>query len=99
MAPSITDHDALTSLESKLALVRDRVTALHTRHQTGLYLYGSSGNGKSHTVLSHLDQLEANYKLFNARMTAKGLYRALELDDSFVNLPPVSGHLARDDAR
>src|SRR5262249_13150631 len=33
---------------------------------------------KSHTVLARLEELQASYKLFNSRMTAKGLFRALE---------------------
>jgi hypothetical protein len=48
------------------------------RHSTGLYIYGAGGIGKSHTVLEHLKKLEAPYRLFNSRMTAKGLFRAME---------------------
>src|SRR5262249_23282558 len=36
-----------------------------------------AGLGKSYTVLRHLDELKATYRLFNSRMTGKGLFRAL----------------------
>jgi hypothetical protein len=68
----------LAALESKLQLVRDRVAQVVGGYQTGLYLCGSGGLGKSHTVLRELDALGATYRLFNSRMTAKGLFRALE---------------------
>jgi hypothetical protein len=74
----LADKAALTSLENKLQLVRDRVTSVATGYLTGLYVYGAGGLGKSYTVLRHLDAMEASYKLFNSRMTAKGLFRALE---------------------
>jgi hypothetical protein len=71
------DEAALANLARKQLLLRDRVTAVATGMQTGLYVYGAGGVGKSHTVLSHLDELGVTYKLFNSRMTAKGLYIAL----------------------
>jgi hypothetical protein len=45
-----TDDAALTALKKKLALVRDRVTAVATGLQWGFYLFGAGGIGKSHTV-------------------------------------------------
>jgi hypothetical protein len=72
------DPDALASLERQFALVRDRVTAVARGFQTGLYLYGAGGLGKSYTVLEHLDALEVSHRLFNSRMTAKGLFRAFQ---------------------
>jgi hypothetical protein len=72
------DTTPLASLERKLQLVKDRVTAVARGYQTGLYLFGSGGLGKSHTVLTHLDALEASYKQFNSRISARGLFRALE---------------------
>jgi hypothetical protein len=79
MAPTLQiSTDPLASLERKLALVRDRVGAVARGSHTGLFLYGTGGIGKSYTVLSHLKALDAPYKLFNSRMTGKGLFRALE---------------------
>src|SRR5262249_18414061 len=45
---------------------------------TGLYLYGAGGLGKTYHVLQQLEMLEADFRLFNARMTGKGLFQALE---------------------
>jgi hypothetical protein len=72
------DKAALATLSRKLSLLIDRVTAVATGHETGLYLWGSGGIGKSHTVLARLEELETSHKLFNSRMTAKGLYSALD---------------------
>jgi hypothetical protein len=74
---SPTAKDALASLDKKLSLVEDRVTAVANGLQAGLYLFGPGGIGKSFTVLTRLEEMEASYKLFNSRMTAKGLFRAL----------------------
>jgi hypothetical protein len=71
------DKAALASLEKKLHLVRDHVVALYRGYKYGFYLYGAGGVGKSFTVLRHLELLDAPYKLFNSRMTAKGLFLAL----------------------
>src|SRR5262245_30049463 len=72
------DGGALANLEKKLSMVRDRVTAVAKGYQTGLYIFGAGGISKSHTVLTRLEQLDVSHKLFNSRMTAKGLYNALE---------------------
>ncbi|HEX8203733.1 MAG TPA: hypothetical protein VF590_24870 [Isosphaeraceae bacterium] len=68
---------ALASLERKLLLVRDHVTAVGKGYKTGLYLYGTGGVGKSFTVLRHLERLEIPYRLYNSRMTAKALFLTL----------------------
>jgi hypothetical protein len=75
---AIVDVNALASLEQKLHLVRDRVASVVHGYHTGFYLFGEGGMGKSYTVIEHLKRLEANYRLFNTRMTAKGLFLALE---------------------
>jgi hypothetical protein len=46
-------------------------------YQTGFYLCGTAGLGKSYNVLKQFEDLGANYRLFNSPMTAKGLYQAL----------------------
>jgi hypothetical protein len=75
---SISDPEALTALDRKLRLVDDRVAAVVHGYQTGLYLYGAGGMGKSYGVLGTLRNLSADFRLFNSRMTGKGLFRALE---------------------
>src|SRR4051794_16244310 len=71
------DSGALASLERKLQLLRDRVVAVVHGFSTGLYCYGAGGMGKSFNVIEELNKLQASFKLFNSRMTAKGLFRAL----------------------
>lgn len=68
---------ALASLEKKLHPVRDHTTAVAQGFKNGLYLYGSGGVGKSFTVLRQLERLETPHRLYNSRMTAKGLFVAL----------------------
>jgi hypothetical protein len=72
-----SDRAALASLEKKLHLVRDHVTAVGRGYKTGYYLYGTGGVGKSHTVLRHLESSDVPYQLYNSRMTAKGLFQTL----------------------
>ena len=45
---------ALVSLEKKLQLLRDLVTAVVKSFKNGLFLYGGGGMGKSYNVLLHL---------------------------------------------
>ncbi len=71
------DENPLATLEKKLQLLRDHVTAVAKGFKNGLFLYGCGGMGKSYTVLRHLEQLEAPYQLFNGRMTGKGLFLTL----------------------
>jgi hypothetical protein len=78
MDGAIADAGALASLENKHQLVRDRVTAVAKGYSTGLYIYGTGGVGKTYTVLQQLERLKISFKLFNSRMTARGLFRALE---------------------
>jgi hypothetical protein len=72
------DEGALATLEKKLQVIRDFVTAVVKGFKTGLFLYGSGGVGKSFTVLAQLELLQACYLLFNSRITAKGLFLTLK---------------------
>jgi hypothetical protein len=78
LQPVAGDENALASLEKKLQVVRDLVTAVIKGFKTGLFLYGSGGVGKSFTVLGHLEHHQAGHQLYNSRMTAKGLFLALK---------------------
>ena len=71
------DQIALASLEKKLYVVRDQVTAVARGYKTGYYLYGTGGVGKSYTVLRHLESLDVPHLLYNSCMTAKGLFLTL----------------------
>jgi hypothetical protein len=72
------DKEHLHRLEQKFQLVRDRTGAVVKGYSTGFYLHGNGGIGKSYVVVNELERLQANYKLFNSRMTGRGLYNALE---------------------
>ena len=73
-----TDDDLhLQAYESKLTLIRDYVRGVVLRFATGFFLCGNGGISKSHTVLSELEKLGADHKLFNSRMSGRGLFQAL----------------------
>ena len=72
------DQAALAELDNTIQLVNDRVRAVVDGYQTGLYLCGAGGLGKSYNVLKQLEALEADFRVFNARMTGKGLFQTLE---------------------
>jgi hypothetical protein len=80
------DQAAIEGFHQKCQVIRDWITAIHERMQTGLYVYGAGGIGKSHTVLEQLDHLKANYKVFNSRMTAKGLFECLKKDQDCIHV-------------
>jgi hypothetical protein len=90
------DQTHLESLEKKLHLARDHVTAVFRRYKTGFYLYGSGGVGKSYTVLRQLQGLDAAYKLYNSRMTAKGLFLALAGAPDAIHVMEDMERLTRD---
>lgn len=71
------DDTHLQSYENKLVLIRDYVRGVAMRYATGFFLCGSGGLGKSHTVLKELEKLGADYKLFNSRLSGRGLFQAL----------------------
>jgi len=72
------DQRYLAEVERKLQAVRDFTTSVATGRTTGFYLWGSGGCGKSHTVIEELERRRVPYKLFNSRMTGRGLYDNLE---------------------
>lgn len=72
------DGKHLETLETKFQVVRDHATAVVKGFKTGLFLHGSGGVGKSYTVLQQLESLQAPYRLYNSRMTAKGLFLELK---------------------
>lgn len=71
------DEQHLASYESKLTLIRDYVRGVVLRFATGFFLCGNGGISKSHTVLAEMEKLGADYKLFNSRMSGRGLFQAL----------------------
>lgn len=67
----------LASLDSKLAIIRDRVRGVAAGYYSGLYLFGEGGVGKSHAVESTLQAMARPYLLSNTRITGKGLFELL----------------------
>jgi hypothetical protein len=80
------DDQHLQTLDDKLKLVKDRVGAVVRGYDYGLYVYGAGGLGKSFSILGELQELKADFRQFNARMTAKGLFNALQNHSDGVHL-------------
>lgn len=76
MAPADTAH--LDHYHRRLALLADRVRSVARRFQTGAYLVGRPGSGKTHTVTQVLDEEEVSHVLLNGRVTPAALFDALE---------------------
>ena len=76
----LTSYDRLLveQFERRLTIVRDRTRGVEAGWHTGFYLWGEGGISKSWTVLDELDNLGANYRLTNSRLTAKGLFELIE---------------------
>jgi hypothetical protein len=70
--------ELLAGLDRKLEIVNDRVRAVVRGYATGFYLCGAGGLGKSYSVYQTLQALDSDFRTFNSRMTAKGLFCALE---------------------
>ena len=80
------DRQNLARLDAKLQMVRDRVNGVVQGYDTGLYLHGEGGLGKSFTVLQELPRLGADYVLFNSRISGRALYDTLEQFPSSVHV-------------
>jgi hypothetical protein len=75
--PSAEDQRHLESYEAKLQLVRDYTRGVALGYSAGFYLHGAGGISKSFTVLGELERLGTNFKLFNSRMSGRGLFDTL----------------------
>ncbi len=67
----------LAAYEAKLQLVRDYTIGVARGFSNGFFLYGTGGIAKSFTVLGELQRLGVDFKLFNSRMSGRGLFEAL----------------------
>ena len=72
---SAEDGLHLHAYESKLQLVRDYTRGVALGFQQWVLVDGLGGIAKSYTVLGELDRLGVDYKLFNSRMSGRGLVR------------------------
>ena len=86
----------LESLEKKLQLVRTFTRAVAEHYMTGFFLWGSGGIGKTHTVTQELAAIEANFKVWNSRVTGLGLLSNLEKYPSHVHLIENAESMYRD---
>src|SRR5262245_55901114 len=93
-APFSNKH--LDSLEKKFQLVRTFTRAVAEHYMTGFFLWGSGGGGKTHTVTQQLANMEANYKVWNSRVTGWGLIHNLEKYPSHVHLVEDAESMYRD---
>src|SRR4051794_18848972 len=76
--PSPDPNRHLVSLWRKQELVRTSTRGVALGFQTGLFLYGKGGIGKTHTVTEELTALEVSYKVWNSRVSGWGLINNLE---------------------
>ncbi len=77
-AAAPTEDDLhLAAYEAKLQLVKDYTKGVALGFSNGFFLYGTGGIAKSFTVLGELQRLGTDFKLFNSRMSGRGLFEAL----------------------
>lgn len=76
--------------ERLTALLETRVRSVVKRYQTGAYLVGRPGSGKTHTVRRVLDECKADYVYLNGRITAAALFEEFaERSDSIIVIDDV----------
>jgi len=93
---NIYDAENLERLEKKIGLIRDRVRAVALRYNTGLFLFGEGGSGKSYAVRGELDSLGTSWLLHNSAMSAAGLFEALQDLPDIVHVFEDMEHLYSD---
>jgi hypothetical protein len=81
-----SDADLLADLDREYQILDDYVTQVVLGFQTGLYVHGRGGTGKTWNVTQRLDKLNANYVRSNSQMTGKGLFRAMQAAPKAVHL-------------
>lgn len=74
----------LAQLNRRLTIVRDRVRGVARKRQNGLYLYGSPGTGKTHTVKRTLDDHGVNYVYHSGHLTSMGFFDLLRTNEDQV---------------
>ncbi len=67
------DETALESLHHKQVHLETAVLSLAERHDTGLFVFGEGGIGKSYMCEEKLKEIKAPYVLHNSRLTGRGL--------------------------
>ena len=62
----------------QVSLLADRIRSVCEGYQTGCYVTGRAGIGKSHTVMSTLESCRAPHLALNARVSPAALFDAIE---------------------
>ncbi len=93
---SAADEDCLRTIDAKFQLIRDQVAAVALGLSSGAYMFGPGGCGKSYAVIDELRRRNVPYKLYDSRMTGRGLYNALEKFPDAVHLLEDMEQLFRD---
>lgn len=93
---SDSDERFLESVDAKFQLVRDHVAGVAMGLHTGMYVYGPGGCGKSFAVIDELRQKEVPYKLYNSRMTGRGLFNALQKSPDAIHVLEDNEQLFKD---
>ncbi len=89
-------RDALETLYSRQAVVRDRVRGVALKLHTGLYLFGRAGTGKTHGVRQTLEGTGVPYHYHDGHLTDLGLFDLLEEQhDRVIVLDDVSSLFER----
>jgi hypothetical protein len=70
--------DDLDHYHRLIGLLADRVRSVALGYQTGAYLVGRPGSGKTHTVRTVLEEAEANHVLLNGRVSPAALFDTIE---------------------
>jgi hypothetical protein len=70
--------EALTHYHRLVALLADRVRSVARGYQTGAYLVGRPGGGKTHTVCRALEEDGVDFVLVNGRLSPAALFDAFE---------------------
>ena len=79
-----TEQDLLKAFEQKLQVIRDRVASVALNYQTGCYIVGRPGTGKTHTINEELERLAKANIYKNARMTPWGLWEFMAQHPDYV---------------
>jgi hypothetical protein len=66
--------DFLARLNSRFAVIRDRVRGVALRRHAGFYLYGRAGTSKTYSVQKALQDVEVEYHYAHGYLTAAGLF-------------------------
>jgi hypothetical protein len=90
-SPKAAHSLALDHYDRLVALLADRVRSVVRRYQTGAYIVGRPGAGKTHTVRRVLDDSKTNHVFLNGRVSPAALFDEIaERPDSLLVIDDVS---------